>query len=285
MPKPIMNRKFAGLAMAACLLVGGATVSASPAYDQAVLDLDAIGYWKLDGNADDSSGNNHHGSATDITWQTDGPAPDAPGSAQGNGSSGVIHISNDTALMPTGSMSIVAWIRNESTPATPWAQIASVNDSGWNLRFNGHGNQTDYPAWYGRNDDGDDQWVGDQRSQLDTLPHNEWAMLVGVYDRDDDRSRLYVNGELAFDIPADGDPLASNQTVDMTIFAQYDGIDANTADLRRFYEGQISRLSLHGTALTDQDVANLYAAIPEPGTLGLLAAGGLLLMGRRRRQA
>ena len=281
MRKPILNRKFAGLAVAACLIAGGSAASASPLYDQAVLDLDAIGYWKLDGNADDSSGNGHHGVATDITWLSDGPADDAPGAARGNGSTGVIHVSNDTALMPTGSMSVVAWVHKESSPVN-WAQIASVNDRGWNLRFNGHAGQSDYPAWYGRNDAGDDQWVGDQRSELDTLPHNEWAMLVGVYDLDDDRARLYVNGELAFDISAIGDPLASNQTVDMTIFAQYDGIDANTAELRRFFEGDISRLSLHGTALSDTDVANLYAAIPEPGTLSLLGIGGLLLLKRRR---
>ena len=186
----ILKRKCAGLAMAACLIAGGSAASASPIYDQAVLDLDAIGYWKRDGNADDSSGNAHHGVATDITWLSDGPHADAPGAARGNGSTGVIHVSNDTALMPTGSMSVVAWIHNETSPATPWAQIASVNDSGWNLRFNGHAAQTDYPAWYGRNDAGEDQWVGDQRSQLDTLPHNEWAMLVGVYDRDDNRARL-----------------------------------------------------------------------------------------------
>ncbi len=70
----------------------------------------------------------------------------------------------------------------------------------------------------------------------------------------------------------------------MTIFAQYDGIDANTAELRRFFEGDISRLSLHGTALSDADVANLYAAIPEPGTLGLLGIGGRMLLKRRRQR-
>ena len=281
------NRSAVALAAVSLFLVGGTSASASAAYDQAVLDLDAIGYWKLDGNADDSSGNNHHGSATNITWLTDGPDDAAPGGASGDGSSAVIRVPNHSDLMPQGPMSIVTWVRKDSDPAESWANIIGVNDRGGNLRFSGFGGEAGRLNFTGRDNDGSDVWPITHSNDLSRLPDNEWIMVAAVYDRQatDSRMSLYVDGQLEQDIAANGDALADVMTVDLTMFAQYDNIDANVAELRRFFEGDLSRVSLHGTALSDTDVANLYATIPEPGTLGLLAAGGLLIMGRRRRQA
>ena len=279
-----LTYRVAALGAAVAFAFTAATAQASLLYDQAVLDLDAIGYWKLDGNAEDSSGNAHHGSATSITWLTDGPDPNAPGGASGDGSSAVIRVPNHSDLMPQGPMSIVTWVRKDSDPAEAWANIIGVNDRGGNLRFSGFGGQDGWLNFTGRDNDGDDVWDITHSDDLSRLPDNEWIMVAAVYDRQatDSRMRLYIDGELEQDIAANGDALADVMTVDLTMFAQYDNIDANVAELRRFFEGDLSRVSLHGTALSDTDVANLYAAIPEPGTLSLLGIGGLLLLKRRR---
>ena len=80
-----LSYRVVALGAATAFAFTAATAQASLLYDQAVLDLDAIGYWKLDGNADDSSGNAHHGVATNITWLGDGPDPAAPGAGRGDG--------------------------------------------------------------------------------------------------------------------------------------------------------------------------------------------------------
>ncbi len=285
----IIHRSALALAAAAMLMTGGDVANASPIYDQAVLDLDAIGYWKLDGNADDSSGNAHHGSATNITWLGDGPDPAAPGAGRGDGSSGVVHIDNHSDLMPEGPMSVVAWTRRDGATGSiggtlEMPAIAAVNDRGWILRYGGGGwsssNPSGSPRFDGRESDGTVIW--DAEHDLADIWDNQWHMIAGVYDRDEQEMRLYVNGVLAHTEAASGAALASDMTADMTIFASYSAADGGT--LQRFLDGDISRVSLHGTALSDADVANLYAAIPEPGTLGLLAAGSLLLMRRRARR-
>ena len=282
--------RVAALGAVAAFAFTAATAQASMLYDQAVLDLDAIGYWKLDGNADDSSGNAHHGSATNITWLTDGPDPAAPGAGRGDGSSGVVHVDNHSDLMPEGPMSVVAWTRRDgASGSTGGSQempaIASVNDRGWILRYGGGGwgtgaNASGAPRFDGRESDGTVIW--DPENDLDDIWDNQWHMIAGVYDRDEQEMRLYVNGELAHTETASGAALASDMTADMTIFASYSDADGGT--LQRFLDGDISRVSLHDRVLSDADVANLYAAIPEPGTLGLLAAGSLLLMRRRARR-
>ena len=44
----------------------------------------------------------------------------------------------------------------------------------------------------------------------------------------------------------------------------------------------VDEMALFGTALSDQNILDLYNAIPEPATLGLLLIGGLVLLQRRR---
>ena len=47
--------------------------------------------------------------------------------------------------------------------------------------------------------------------------------------------------------------------------------------------GSLDEMALFGTALSDQNILDLYNAIPEPATLGLLVIGGLALVRRRIR--
>ncbi len=49
------------------------------------------------------------------------------------------------------------------------------------------------------------------------------------------------------------------------------------------FAGLLDEMALFGTVLTDQNILDLYNAIPEPATLGLLLLGGLALLSRRRK--
>ena len=47
--------------------------------------------------------------------------------------------------------------------------------------------------------------------------------------------------------------------------------------------GSVDEMALFGTVLTDQNILDLYNAIPEPATLGLLILGGLAFLKHRRK--
>ncbi|MBT3202567.1 MAG: PEP-CTERM sorting domain-containing protein, partial [Phycisphaerales bacterium] len=51
-----------------------------------------------------------------------------------------------------------------------------------------------------------------------------------------------------------------------------------------YFKGYIDEVRIYDRRLTDNDVAALYAAtIPEPCTLAILAAGGLVAVIRKRK--
>ena len=103
-----------------------------------------------------------------------------------------------------------------------------------------------------------------------------WTHLAGVWDRDgiggtDDTIRLYVNGQVVASTTVAGWGTTVGQRADIG--------GGNDADIAGKFA--IDNLRVYDTALTNFD-HRFVEAIPEPASLGLLAAGGLALFTRRR---
>nr|MBC8217270.1 hypothetical protein [Planctomycetota bacterium] len=136
-----------------------------------------VGYWPLDGNGDDASGNGNHGVVTgNVTPTTDRFGnQDSAMSFPGN-TSAYIDLGQPPSLLIKGAMSVTAWVRAETLSQTGRIIAkqgpASARSWGLNLEVDG----------YARFDIGvnpTDRFRAD--SEPLTFGSNEWFHLTGVF--------------------------------------------------------------------------------------------------------
>jgi len=151
-----------------------------------------VGYWPLDGNGDDASGNGNNGTVNgNVT-----PVADRFGNADSamnfpGATSNYIDLGQPPMLLIKGAMSVTAWVRAETLNQTGRIIAkqgpASARSWGLNLEVDG----------YARFDIGvnpTDRFRAD--SDVLTFGPTEWFHLAGVF-RPGESVDLYVNGELA----------------------------------------------------------------------------------------
>lgn len=81
-----------------------------------------VGEWKLDGNANDTSGNGNNGTSYNITWIDSGMG-DGKKVASFNGFSSHIDIPYSNILEPSAEITISAWIKTNADYANTYAPI------------------------------------------------------------------------------------------------------------------------------------------------------------------
>jgi subtilisin family serine protease len=231
---------------------GNAKTTVDKAYIAANSDSlkNLIGHWKLDGNAQDSSGHGHDGEVFNAT-----PTIDRFGNPNQayafDGDEDYIDISHSNTLN-TLPLSVSVWFnaseKNERGGivskyiAAHWNgwQIATYNNlmKPWYLRGHYHGVIGEY---------------GEEPFETE-LSSNTWNHIVTIFD--DEGGRIYKNGNLIDSHNWRGAPgkCTTNTSLQIGRYRTYDPSKHPHAD----FNGAIDDVRIYGSSLSEKEVSSLY---------------------------
>ena len=197
-----------------------------------------VGHWEFEGDANDSSVNGNHGAAEgSYSWVTG-----KIGSSAIEFTGGKVLVPDAPELNPASEVSVTAWINLSDNPDGYSARVIvkgiDANDGeSYGLQID----EDDEPSFLIRDSNHGNHGL----DSGETLLHDEWTHLAGVYDGTD--IKVYVNGALAAsDDSAPGMPLLQD-TNDLAI--------GDAVDVDRAFPGRVDDARVYGYGLTDAEVA------------------------------
>jgi tetratricopeptide (TPR) repeat protein len=203
-----------------------------------------VGLWKFDGNAEDSSGNNHHGTVKgDPKWVT-GRVGDALEF------DGVDDFVDTTVTTDLPAWTVALWVKSPSEP-TSEAQSGPVN---WEPNFHINWNHHD-PAFRGTASlQAEERWSA---ASFEELNANKWYYLCATYDGES--LKTYKNGVLvAENSNPSGEPTADIASLK---FGRH-------ALVEQYFAGTVDDVRIYNYAMDEEEAAGLYvspyATKPEP---------------------
>ncbi len=165
--------------------VKGTVWSFTAVYDASkIVDPNLVGWWKLDGNADDSSGYGNHGIENGGPLYVD--AVDGLG-IDFDGSNDYINCGNAPVLNMNTNITVACWVRSPLGPNwSPFVSKRGEDGMGWKLRRHTGYNEACFTL---RGTSGAD----DLRGGIN-INDAEWHHVAGTYDGA--QRNLYVDGQL-----------------------------------------------------------------------------------------
>jgi len=251
--------------VAVTTFVAGATAVGSP-YSEAVLSDSPMGYWRLDETSGptffDETANNNDGTISgSVVLNQSGAIADGNGAAEFAGGS----VSFGTVTGLRDNFSVEFWINPQTR--TNYNQTISA-DSGWSqFRFHTGNNG---PVWVGTGCCGTAKRFESSDLGNGTFELNTWQHFVFTFehlDATDGTATFYKNGS----------PLVTR--------ALDKGSTWTGFNLEADLDGLVDEVAVYDSVLSATRVQAHYDAsfIPEPATLGVIAAGLAVLPFRRRR--
>lgn len=266
------RRKLLGAVVICVVLITGSTMlwQMSKVAEAAILDPHPglVGWWRFDegeGNiAEDSSGNENHGTIYDATW-IDGKYGKA---MYFNGINNYVEISADESFNFAKAITVSAWIKRDAALTSDFVIWRKTLPDNHYLCLRYANNKPDFDLHI------DETWRFCQSPYaIDT----DWHFLAGTYDAEGDRTlRLYVDGNLVRSSPLSG--LSTYDLVDTfdkgRIGASFDG---------RYAKGIIDEVRIYNRVLSVDEIqesfqnqpdfsSKLLAKIPKGTTQVLLTA-------------
>ena len=240
-----MYDKLACFLAFAILLAGAASTSA-----------DLVGYWPLDGDALDASGNGLDGTISGTVV----PIADRtgfPDSAMqfGGGASDYVDVGDPPQLQLTGAMTLAAWVSLDSSNTNNARIFAKAGGSGarsWSLNIEASSGGVANPATFQVSASGASNI---SISDPEPLPTDEWVHLAGIY-RPGEATEIYVNGEFkarnTTDIPTSQ---FSNNGRTILIGNRNDCSNCG-------WLGSIDEVRIYDQALTEGEILTIMAGEP-----------------------
>jgi hypothetical protein len=248
---------------------------------QEVSKENLMGYWKFNGNANDSSGHQHDG-----MLKTNWFGPDAGSAADGatlpvlvadrfgrsnsayyfeKGATIEVPYSND--LNPK-SMTISLWLRTDV--ASTGGDYMFAMNRWWGYKLNLQGSNFLYFTVY----KGDGNWVtDDDGGSGSTVPLSTWVHAAVSYDNSSSTVKFYLNGNLVRTLTnKTGPPATLTTPYNITIGnelpkSKYNLSDSNNPDYYwgpDNFTGMLDDVRFYNTALTDNQVLSIYTEETTP---------------------
>lgn len=248
---------------------------------QEVSPLNLMGYWKFNGNANDSSGNHNDGIlktnwiGPDATHVTDGGSlpqlvPDRfgrPNSAYYFANGATIEVPYKNGLNPK-SMTITLWLKTD-VPSTGGDYMFAL-DRWWGYKLNLQGSNFLYFTVY----QGNFNWaLDDDGGSASTVPLNTWVFAAVSYDNDNSTAKFYLNGTLVRTlINKVGPPATVNSSYNLCIGnelpkSKYNLSDSNDPDYYwgpDGFTGTLDDVRFYNIALSDKDILSIYTSEKTP---------------------
>lgn len=248
---------------------------------QTVSPENLIGYWKFNGNTNDSSGHQNDGIlktnwfGPDATHAVDGgtlPQLVADRFQQPNAAyyfekGATIEIPYNNTLNPK-SMTISLWLKTD-VPSTGGDYMFAL-DRWWGYKLNLQGSNFLYYTVF----KGNGNWVtDDDGGSGSTVPLSTWVFAAVSYDNSTSTVKFYLNQNLVKTISnKPGPPFTLTTPYNITIGnelpkSKYNLSDSNDPDYYwgpDNFTGSLDDVRFYNTALTDNEVLSIYTSETTP---------------------
>ncbi|MCL5239012.1 MAG: LamG domain-containing protein [Candidatus Marsarchaeota archaeon] len=221
-----------------------------------------VGWWPLNGNANDYSGSGNNGTATNVIYSTQRALAPAVQTSLGgsgislNGQNGGIATTANINLPSTLSETVSMWVNPASySPSTsPAASNPSVGSDLFQEGYSGTANMymINYTGRLGM-----DIWGCGTPRSTEPVPIGSWSYVTYVYSASSDTISYYINGNPSGTVTPCGYHSTNNPVV----------LGLNTlGSSDNDFNGSISDAMLYNVALTPEQVKALYGGQAPPGS-------------------
>lgn len=222
---------------------------------QVTSDSALVAYYPLNGNANDESGNEFHGTVL-------GPQPTSDHLNNQNsaylfdGIDDVITTSPGIqgAFNISDNITIAAWVRIDDVNNSWQAIISNAEYAGYELGYYGNFSKKYYIDFHINNDNY-------KCFSINIPVQSEWVHLVGIYSHTPGNNgviKLYLNGTLQDINSEGGDYSITNSTEVLSIGANP---SAYKTIYRHFFNGAIDEVRIYNRVLDESEIEYLYTSV------------------------
>jgi hypothetical protein len=227
------------------LVILSSVFAVSSSLVKADLTVGLVGYWPLDGNAEDLSGNGNNGTIVgNVTPTTDRfGVPDSAMNFPGS-TSDYIDLGQPPMLLIKGAMTVAAWVRAETMTQNGRIIAKQGPSSGrsWSIQLESAGGFARFDVGINPTD----------RLRVDSEPLDfgpeEWWHIAGVF-RPAEAAELYINGELVNSEPTTVDTQWIENNLSVNI--------GRRPQPGTPWEGDIDEVYMYDIALTPSEIVSL----------------------------